>query len=57
MRNLEAGDKESRQKWAALLKKRRQTGEPYIRYRGNVNKQNPEAYKREGWRGGMEKKG
>jgi ribonucleoside-diphosphate reductase alpha chain len=48
MRNLEAGDKESRQKWAALLKKRRQTGEPYIMYRGNVNKQNPEAYKRNG---------
>jgi len=48
MRNLEAGDKESRQKWTALLKKRRQTGEPYIMYRGNVNKQNPEAYKRNG---------
>lgn len=48
MRNLEAGDKEARRKWAALLKKRRQTGEPYIMYRGNVNKQNPEAYKKNG---------
>jgi len=46
MRKLEAGDKESRRKWANLLKKRRQTGEPYIMYRGNVNKQNPEAYKK-----------
>tara|TARA_R100000655_G_scaffold56920_1_gene95146 strand:- start:1561 stop:3330 length:1770 start_codon:yes stop_codon:yes gene_type:complete len=48
MRNLEAGDKETRQKWVALLKKRRQTGEPYIMYRGNVNKENPEAYKKNG---------
>tara|TARA_Y100000389_G_C17460204_1_gene521131 strand:+ start:1978 stop:3747 length:1770 start_codon:yes stop_codon:yes gene_type:complete len=48
MRNLEAGDPESRQKWGALLKKRRQTGEPYIMYRGNVNKENPEAYKKNG---------
>ena len=46
MRKLEAGDPESREKWANLLKKRRQTGEPYIMYRGNVNKQNPEAYKK-----------
>lgn len=48
MRKLEAGDKQSRQKWASLLKKRRQTGEPYIMYRGNVNKNNPEAYKKNG---------
>jgi|TARA_B110000908_G_scaffold172308_1_gene238949 ribonucleoside-diphosphate reductase alpha chain len=46
MRKLEAGDPEAREKWANLLKKRRQTGEPYIMYRGNVNKQNPEAYKK-----------
>ena len=46
MRKLESGDKESREKWMNLLKKRRQTGEPYIMYRGNVNKQNPEAYKK-----------
>ena len=48
MRKLEAGDKDSRQRWAALLKKRRQTGEPYIMYRGNVNKTNPESYKKNG---------
>ena len=48
MRKLEAGDKESRQKWASLIKKRRQTGEPYIMYRGNVNKTNPESYKKNG---------
>ena len=48
MRKLEVGDKESRLKWVSLLKKRRQTGEPYIMYRGNVNKENPEAYKKNG---------
>lgn len=48
MRKLEAGDKESRKKWASLLKKRRQTGEPYVMYRGNVNKSNPESYKKNG---------
>jgi len=48
MRKLEAGDPEAREKWVALIKKRRQTGEPYIMYRGNVNKQNPEAYKKNG---------
>ena len=48
MRNLEAGDPECRRKWMNLLKKRRQTGEPYIMYRGNVNKQNPEQYKKNG---------
>jgi len=48
MRKFEVGDKESRKKWANLLKKRRQTGEPYIMYKGNVNKQNPESYKKNG---------
>lgn len=45
MRKVENGDEESRRRWAALLKKRRQTGEPYIMFKGNVNNQNPDAYK------------
>jgi ribonucleoside-diphosphate reductase alpha chain len=48
MRRLEQGDDDARQRWSALLKKRRQTGEPYIMYKGNVNKQNPDAYKQNG---------
>jgi len=48
MRKLEDGDPEARERWMALLKKRRQTGEPYIMYRGNVNKMNPESYKKNG---------
>tara|TARA_R110002126_G_scaffold43556_3_gene125038 strand:- start:31065 stop:32900 length:1836 start_codon:yes stop_codon:yes gene_type:complete len=46
MRRLEQGDNESRKRWIAVLKKRRQTGEPYIMFKGNVNNQNPEAYKK-----------
>ena len=48
MRNVIEGDSESRKRYAAVQRKRRQTGQPYIMYRGNVNKQNPEAYKRNG---------
>lgn len=48
MRKLEYGDPIAREKWAAVLQKRRQTGEPYIMFKGNVNKQNPEAYKKNG---------
>lgn len=48
MRRVEQGDPEARRRWAAVLKKRRQTGEPYIMFKGNVNNQNPEAYKQNG---------
>ena len=48
MRNVLEGDVESRKRYGAVQRKRRQTGQPYIMYRGNVNKQNPEAYKRNG---------
>ncbi len=48
MRKIEEGDTEARRRYAAVLQKRRQTGQPYIMYRGNVNKQNPEAYKKNG---------
>jgi ribonucleoside-diphosphate reductase alpha chain len=48
MQKVELGDKESRSKWSAVLRKRRSTGEPYIMYKGNVNKSNPEAYSKNG---------
>jgi len=48
MRNVMEGDSESRRRYGAVQRKRRQTGQPYIMYRGNVNKQNPEAYKKNG---------
>jgi ribonucleoside-diphosphate reductase alpha chain len=48
MRKLEEGDAEARRKWGKVLKKRKATGEPYIMFKGNVNKTNPEAYKQNG---------
>ena len=48
MRKLEQGDPESRNKWSKLLRKRKATGEPYIMFKGNVNKANPSAYKQNG---------
>jgi len=45
MRRLEAGDSEARSKWGKLLQKRKATGEPYILFKGNTNKNNPQAYK------------
>jgi ribonucleoside-diphosphate reductase alpha chain len=48
MRKVEEGDSEARRRYAAVLQKRRQTGQPYIMYRGNVNKQNPDSYKKNG---------
>ena len=46
MRKLEAGDSETRSKWGKLLQKRKATGEPYILFKGNTNKNNPQAYKK-----------
>ena len=48
MRKVEEGDLEARRKWGKVLQKRKATGEPYIMFKGNVNKQNPEAYKQNG---------
>ena len=48
MQKVEAGDKEARKRWAAVLRKRRATGEPYIMFKGNVNGANPDAYKQNG---------
>ena len=45
MRKLRDGDKVARRRWSKLLQKRKATGEPYIMFKGNVNKQNPSAYK------------
>ena len=45
MRKLRDGDKVARRKWGKLLQKRKATGEPYIMFKGNVNKNNPSMYK------------
>jgi len=48
MRKLEQGDASARNRWSKLLRKRKATGEPYIMFKGNVNKSNPKAYKDNG---------
>ena len=40
MRKLEARDPEAMNKWAKVLKARMETGEPYIMFKDNVNKNN-----------------
>ena len=48
MRKLEDGDSEARRKWGKVLQKRKATGEPYVMYKGNINKANPDMYKNNG---------
>jgi len=45
MRRLEQGDTDARKRWGKLLQKRKATGEPYVLFKGNTNKNNPTAYK------------
>lgn len=46
MQKVIDGDYDARAKWAELMKTRMETGEPYIMYKDNVNKANPESYKK-----------
>ena len=48
MRKLQDGNEIARRKWGKLLQKRKATGEPYIMFKGNVNKANPAMYKDNG---------
>ena len=45
MRRLISGNGRARRRWGKLLQKRKATGEPYILFKGNTNKNNPPAYK------------
>jgi len=44
MREMLDGDKEKRSLWQEILKARYETGEPYLFFSDNVNRQNPECY-------------
>jgi len=48
MQKVKEGDKEARKRWTAVIRKRRATGEPYIMFKGNINRMNPDAYKQNG---------
>lgn len=45
MDSMIEGDKEKRSIWAAIVRKKYETGYPYIIYTGNANKQKPQWYK------------
>lgn len=42
---LKNGDKEAQEKWIAVMKTRFETGEPYLFFSGNVERNRPECYK------------
>lgn len=46
MEEMLDGDHEKRAKWVELMKTRMELGESYIAYHDNINKANPEAYKK-----------
>ena len=45
MQSMIDGDKEKRRRWANVLKKRSETGYPYVFFTDNVNNQKPQVYK------------
>lgn len=45
MEQMIAGDKEKREIWAKILKRRSETGYPFIFFHDNVNRGKPQAYK------------
>ena len=45
MKSMTEGDKDKRKIWASVIKKRFETGYPYIFFADNANNQAPEAYK------------
>ena len=48
MQKVQMGDPEARKRWIGVLRKRKATGEPYVMFKGNINRANPEAYKQNG---------
>ena len=48
MHDVENGDAKARTLWKEILKTRFETGEPYILFLDTVNKNNPDAYKKNG---------
>lgn len=48
MQKVQMGDPEARKRWIGVLRKRKATGEPYVMFKGNINRANPDAYKQNG---------
>lgn len=49
MQSMIDGDKEKRRRWAAVIKKRSETGYPYVFFTDNANNQKPQVYKDKGY--------
>jgi ribonucleoside-diphosphate reductase alpha chain len=49
MERVDNKDPKALKLWGEILKTRLETGEPYIMFKDNVNKANPEAYKKRGF--------
>jgi ribonucleoside-diphosphate reductase alpha chain len=50
MQSMRDGDKEKRRRWAAVIKKRSETGYPYVFFTDNANKNAPQVYKDKGYK-------
>ncbi|CAM6005470.1 unnamed protein product [Sphagnum balticum] len=50
MKDAKAGDKAKRALWQEILRLRVETGEPYLFFTDNVNRQNPACYRKNGLR-------
>jgi ribonucleoside-diphosphate reductase alpha chain len=49
MREMIDGDKDKRRKWGTVIKKRSETGYPYVFFTDNANNQKPQVYKDKGY--------
>jgi len=49
MKSMLEGDKEKRSRWGAIIKKRTETGYPYVFFTDNANNQKPQVYKDKGY--------
>jgi len=49
MQSMIDGDKEKRRRWAAVIKKRSETGYPYVFFTDNANNNKPQVYKDKGY--------
>ena len=49
MKSMLEGDKEKRRRWGAVIKKRTETGYPYVFFTDNANNQKPQVYKDKGY--------
>jgi len=50
MKSMLEGDKDKRRRWGVIIKKRTETGYPYVFFTDNANNQKPQVYKDKGYK-------